>query len=427
MLVYLYHRGYLAPASQYTTLMPESTPEQLDHLESQLQAYLAQPPFWLRFPADIDRRFEDLGRPIRLTRFLKAGWLALLFFDLLAINDYFTEPGSFQIAWMVRFLLVTPLSVAVLLLMPGKWMARWQGWALASLLVFAAGGLSLIALYSDHLRSDYYHFQWLLLVLTGNLLFRFRFRIALQISVLLFLVYAPTVILLVEDSVPDAINAILLMGVVTLISLIAKHRMELDNRITYSLKTLQKIAQYRLKQANKALAKQASRDGLTGIYNRRTLDENYPKLWRHAQRKRRPISILFIDVDYFKRYNDTYGHAAGDECLCWLAGLLQNAARRPLDFAARFGGEEFCIVLPDTQPEEAGIVAEQLRARVLSAQRAHTGNPEGCITVSIGVAGGIPENGQAATFYIDQADKALYAAKTQGRNRVRYGRDIPNG
>lgn len=397
-------------------------PERFDQLEQQLQQYLARPPFWLRFPPEIDQQFENQGKPIRLRRFIKVSWLSLLFFDLLAISDFFTSPANYQLAWCIRLLLVTPLSAIILLLLPRPWLANWRGSLLSCLLILAATGISLIEILSPapSIHNEYFHLQWLLILLTGNLLFRLRFGTALPVSAVLFLIYAATTIFIARGSLPLSGNAIILMGMVTVISLIAKYRMELDNRISYALKTQQKIAHYRLERANKKLAQQAARDGLTGIYNRRMLDDSYQRLWRQAVRKHRPISVLFIDVDHFKRYNDSYGHAEGDACLCWLADILQATAQRPLDLSARFGGEEFVVVLPDTRPEEAGVVAEQIRARVLSTHRPHAGSKEGCVTVSIGVAGGIPQSSEEINFYIEQADKALYIAKSRGRNQVSY-------
>lgn len=400
---------------------PSRQPERFDHLEQQLQEYLAKPPFWLQFSPEIDQQFENQGKPIRLRRFLKTGWLSLLFFNLLAISDFFVLPDNYQYAWGIRWLLVTSLSTLTLLALPHPRLAPWRSWLLASLLIFAAAGISLIEINTPTAvtRTEYFLLQWLLLLLTGNLLFRLRFRAAVPVSAVLFLIYLLTIIS-TTGIASSSISTIILTGMATIISLIAKRRMELDNRITYALKTQQKIAHYRLEKANKKLSQQAVRDGLTGIYNRRMLDESYQRLWRQAVRKRRPISVLFIDVDHFKRYNDTYGHAEGDACLCWLADILQATARRPLDLAARFGGEEFVVALPDTRPEEAGVIAEQIRAKVLSANRVHQGSPEGCVTVSIGVAGGIPQSGEDINLYIEQADNALYIAKSRGRNRVGY-------
>lgn len=400
------------------------THEALSALEDQLRQYLSRPAFWMRFPPEIDQRYENLRRPYRLKRFQRIGWISLALFNFLALTDCFFLPGSYINAWIIRLLLVTPPVAVILLLLPKDWMIPWRTWALSVAQIIVAAGLAGIGYHAAHGHPQHLHFQWLLLILTSNLLIRPRFSVALPTSAILFAIYAFSVIYSLEREIIPAFNAILLFGVATLICLMAMRRTEQDSRITYALKTQQKIIHQRLARANRRLAKEASRDGLTGIYNRRTLDDNLDRFWRHAMRRRRPISMLFVDVDHFKSYNDTYGHAAGDECLRWLAGTLEAFAHRPLDFAARFGGEEFVLVLPDTTPEDAGIIAEQIRARVLSASRPHSACTEGYVTVSIGVAGGTPREEHDAKMLLEAADKALYMAKKQGRNRVRYAAEL---
>lgn len=396
----------------------------LSELEDQLRQYLARPPFWMRFPASIDQRYENLRRPYRLKRFQRIGWISLVLFDLLSLTDCFFIPNNYHNAWNIRLLFVSPSVAIILLFLPKNWMVTWRTWALSLVQVIVAAGLVGIGQLAAFEHPQYIYFQWILLILSSNLLIRPRFCVALPISLLLFVIYSVSVICTLEREFISALHAILLFGLVNLICLVAMRRTEQDSRITYALKTQQKIVLQRLARANRRLAKEASRDGLTGIYNRRTLDENLERFWRHAKRRHRPISLLFVDADYFKRYNDTYGHAAGDECLRWLAGLLESFAHRPLDFVARFGGEEFVLVLPDTTPEDAGIVAEQIRACVLSANRPFASNAAGCVTVSIGVAGGTPEAQKSAKTLLEAADKALYLAKTQGRNRVCYATEL---
>ncbi|SFN33062.1 diguanylate cyclase (GGDEF) domain-containing protein [Formivibrio citricus] len=398
--------------------------DELTQLEDQLRQYLACPSFWMRFPAEIEQRYEDLRSPYRLRRFQRVGWISLILFDFLALADCHFLPGSYPDAWTIRFLGVTPLLCLILLILPRHWMAAWRNFAVSAALVIVAVGLAGIGYLAPPEHPQHLYFQWLLLILATNLLIRPHFWVALPTTLVLFAIYAFSVIFSLERGIAPALNALLPSGIVLLICLTAMRRMEQDSRITYALKTQQKINHQRLASANRKLAKEASRDGLTGIYNRRMLDDNLNRFWRHAMRRHRPISVLFVDADYFKRYNDTYGHAAGDECLRWLAALLESFAHRPLDFVARFGGEEFVLVLPDTTPEDAGIIAEQIRARVLSANRPHSTSMEGCITVSIGVAGGTPREGQIASMLLEAADKALYMAKKQGRNRVRYAAEL---
>jgi diguanylate cyclase (GGDEF)-like protein len=160
-------------------------------------------------------------------------------------------------------------------------------------------------------------------------------------------------------------------------------------------------------------------DPLTDIPNRRCFDDRIALEWRRAIREKHPISFMMMDVDKFKTYNDTYGHPQGDGLLKSLARIFSAAARRPSDIAARLGGEEFGVLLPDTELTGALEVAEEIRSRV-EALRVFTANGkiETRTTISIGVISAVPEAGSSVADFIARADTLLYAAKEGGRNRV---------
>ncbi|WP_445658582.1 sensor domain-containing diguanylate cyclase [Achromobacter sp. NCFB-sbj8-Ac1-l] len=169
------------------------------------------------------------------------------------------------------------------------------------------------------------------------------------------------------------------------------------------------------------LEKEAQTDGLTGIANRRTFDETLQREWQSAIREGKPLSLLFLDADRFKRYNDRYGHQEGDELLKILALTLRGKARRPRDLAARYGGEEFVALLPDTSQAQALEIAETIRQAVVGLCAQHEDNEGGIVTVSIGVATRIPKPGDDAASLVEAADAAVYRAKESGRNRVIAG------
>ena len=142
-------------------------------------------------------------------------------------------------------------------------------------------------------------------------------------------------------------------------------------------------------------------------------------MWKDAIRKTQPLSILFFDLDFFKAYNDTYGHAKGDEVLRRFADVLaETAARRPLDLAVRNGGEEFIVVLPDSSIEVAVEIAQRLIKRLAHLAIPHEASSFGVLTASVGVASGQPKSDQLSSEYVEQADVAVYRAKENGRNRV---------
>jgi diguanylate cyclase (GGDEF)-like protein len=163
----------------------------------------------------------------------------------------------------------------------------------------------------------------------------------------------------------------------------------------------------------------AERDGMTGLYNRRIFDDYIERLWRQSRREGAGVAIIFIDIDFFKVYNDLYGHQAGDDCLKRVAECIARGAKRPFDFAARYGGEEFVLVLYGPPDDYARSVPEQIHRDVLALEIPHGGSLVAKnVTVSIGLALARPETGRSLAGAIQTADEALYQAKREGRNRV---------
>jgi diguanylate cyclase (GGDEF)-like protein len=175
-----------------------------------------------------------------------------------------------------------------------------------------------------------------------------------------------------------------------------------------------------LTEANCELQRLSLSDALTCIGNRRYLDEFLEREWRRALREQRQLSVVMLDIDYFKLFNDTYGHVAGDDCLRRVAGILTATIRRTTDFVSRYGGEEFVVVLPATSEQGALTVAEKIRRAVEALAIPHEKSPlAGVVTVSIGVAAIVPMRDSDVGLLLTAADRALYQAKTAGRNAVR--------
>lgn len=175
----------------------------------------------------------------------------------------------------------------------------------------------------------------------------------------------------------------------------------------------------RLRNANQALRELSSIDPLTGAANRRYFDRFVREEWARGVRSYRPVSLLMVDIDEFKAYNDNYGHVAGDEVLRRVAEALAQGVRRSVDFLARYGGEEFVVILPNTAQEGAATVAEALRARVEGLEIPHELSlPGKIITISIGAASFVPQADVPWSQLVEAADRALYRAKEAGRNRV---------
>ncbi|MBF0101000.1 MAG: diguanylate cyclase, partial [Desulfobacterales bacterium] len=191
----------------------------------------------------------------------------------------------------------------------------------------------------------------------------------------------------------------------------------LERSIRYAIG--RKQAELALQTANKNLQELVIIDALTQIANRRRFDEYLTQQWKILQREHRSLSLIMCDIDFFKAYNDTYGHQKGDVCLHTVAQTIQNYVNRPGDLVARYGGEEFAAILPTTDMKGAFYVAEQMRLAVQALQIQHEKSlVDQFVTLSLGVAEIIPRLDQPTELLIERADKALYIAKQQGRNQV---------
>ena len=185
----------------------------------------------------------------------------------------------------------------------------------------------------------------------------------------------------------------------------------------FSIEERHRLEQH-LKQANETLAELALLDPLTGVHNRRSFDAAMRAEWAKALRSELPVSMIYLDIDFFKKYNDTYGHQSGDECLRSVAGCLIAGVRGASDCVARYGGEEFVVLLPETATDSARATAERIAERIFALRIPHSGSSFGVVTASFGIATANPSRGGQPAELIRLADDALYTAKLGGRGRI---------
>jgi diguanylate cyclase (GGDEF)-like protein len=342
--------------------------------------------------------------------------------DLFLFADHYLSPVSFRRDLIVRLLLITPLALTVslsLLLQPGERFREVSITILSSL-----AGLTHLYLESgkDMVVSAYVQPGVLAVVLFTNVVMRLQFPYAVATSAVMlvgdiFFLRLDS-FLLIEQKI---LGLGLALGTIcaTLISNYGSNR---EERLNYLLRLREELLVADLNRMNAKLQRRSESDALTGLANRHSFDMQYAKLWREAVTAESPISVVVVDVDHFKRINDVYGHLYGDEVLKRIGSLLLQALRVKGDFAARFGGEEFVILLPNTDQTAALQVAERLRRLVelsgFPALDPSDPRPDVKATVSCGVAMTVPTALEGRQMFLDAADKAMYRAKTMGRNCV---------
>ncbi|MDD4363483.1 MAG: GGDEF domain-containing protein [Atribacterota bacterium] len=213
------------------------------------------------------------------------------------------------------------------------------------------------------------------------------------------------------------ILAVILLFTILVINRVKRLNTKLEQEVKKRTRELNDTNK-KLQKANEQLKKFSMVDGLTNIPNRRYFDRALQKTWNISKREKMPLALIMLDIDYFKNYNDTYGHLAGDQSLIKVANVIKNNLKRPGDFVARFGGEEFVVLLFNTTEDGALAIAENLRSGVESLDIKNEGSIQKVITISLGISVTIPGNILNPENLIEAADQAMYQAKKEGRNRV---------
>lgn len=401
-----------------------SRQEDIDVVDRQIRMFSRMRFQWPIFPSALEERFEQDTAERRSKRLWLEGLIAILLFDLFLIADYFSSPADFRRAFVVRMLIITPLCLIVnasVLQRPGKTVRETS-------IAFAASLAGLTQLYLESNKSAaasaYVQPAVLAVVLFINIVMRLRFPYAVVTSMVML---GGDGIFLHMDKMLTHQEKILGIGLAIgtiAITLVANYSVNREERLNYLLKLRDELMVRDLNRLNAQLLRRSESDALTGLPNRHSFDTQYAELWKRSIASGTALSVIVIDVDHFKKLNDRYGHLYGDEVLRRIGSLLQQALRAKDDFVARFGGEEFVILLPATPQIAAVHVAERVRKMVELAgfpaldasQQPYDSNT--VATVSCGIATAYPVPHDAADRLLEAADKAMYKAKANGRNCV---------
>lgn len=393
--------------------------EELLNLGPEIEKCRAKGFSLLVFPLIIEQIFLADTLESRRKRFFILGIIAIAMYNLFLFTDREMLPDIYLTAWKIRLGIFTPLMIICLLLMRLPAFARFLDFITDFLLLLASASIIVMLELSRHPNVVHYHTGIILIVMFGNIVVRLRFWHAFGVSLLTFLLYVLAVSRIEMMPPPVAINSSVVLLSAIIISLLANYQMENDQRANYLRELLTEIETIRLKETKAQLEQLSSSDDLTGLANRRHFDACLDAEWKMAVNYRSPLSLLFLDVDDFKPYNDHYGHQAGDVCLRKIAAVLRQTIRRPQDICARYGGEEFVVLLPNTFQENAAQLAENIRKGVERGKIPHIhSRAASYVTVSIGIASMMPRPGLDQNILIEMTDKALYKAKEMGRNRV---------
>jgi diguanylate cyclase (GGDEF)-like protein len=360
---------------------------------------------WLRFEPALEAEFRQAYRAESLPQLRRNLWLAVVFVaGFSALAHVSLAPEVNRLMDLIRVAALAPILLVGLAVVHSGWYHRRYplaaavgapifGVAIVVLAVIAARhGVNMIS--TVVITTIYIYFML-------GVLFYAAFGAAAAVFAS-YLVAAP----LADLATPLIVVDVGVLVCTNVIGAMVCYSLERSRRTNFLEERL--------------LIETASRDGLTGIRNRRMFDEHVDRLWREALRDQTPLALLLIDIDHFKAYNDYYGHQAGDERLRRVAWALDGVARRPLDLAARYGGEEFAIVLYDVRREHVEDAARRIQASIAALEIEHLASPASGkrLTVSVGAACVTPSLNRTHYGFIQLADEALYAAKERGRNCV---------
>ena len=372
----------------------------------------------LDFVPALEARFEQDTESER-RRFLRNRLLAaVLVFTLFQFDDYFIAPDAFWASAALRFGIVVPALLAAAMMQSLRLTPLAREFTAFSCAVLVALDLAAINLISGAPNHFHLLYGFLLLLVYANVFVQLRFRFAAATGAVTLAIVLALLPANAATSTAVKVNLLLMVTSAVSVTLVGNYRLEWERRQTYLLRLRETLRGDDLSARNQRLQDLSYRDWLTGLANRRLLEHYLEEAFTRGEVGAGEIGMLMLDVDFFKNYNDRYGHPAGDACLQALATLLRGHMRAGVDLLARYGGEEFLAVLPGQGLPACLRIAERIRRAVEEAALPHEASPNGLVTLSIGVVAGQAGLAMDPETLIQSADAALYAAKQAGRNRI---------
>jgi diguanylate cyclase (GGDEF)-like protein len=375
-----------------------------------LEAYIAQKHKRLAFPRELEALYDQRMESYRRQVMAKGILPTVSVYNAFLIADILLLPQTALIATILHLAVVTPIIFLVAFLYP-RTPNKLLREAFRTFIPFMmVAQIMYIYAQSTGIGADQYQYLAVMTVIYMNINLRFGFGLAMASTLLLVATYL-AVLLPGQSPVEVKFTGTCMMGAAAYLTLMANRRMEQDVRFGF----LRRLQDQLRREAAEKVSKQ---DAMTGLANRRMLDEVVAGLWTEGAQDHALAAVVMIDVDHFKPFNDRYGHAAGDKCLVQVASVIAGELDRQENLAFRFGGEEFLLLLPGIDINDAVRIAERLRIEIENVAIPHEDlGPRGVVTASFGVAAG-PVSAHSFAELLSAADAALYAAKRNGRNQV---------
>lgn len=402
--------------STFTRLIQEAD----DILEFEKFCFSAKenPLLLLRFPKNIEKHFRNFCFESDKYKNILFIIIGCFFYNIFAVMDKLMINDIYPLAWKLRFLVVTPMALSVILILK----KTKKPFIMDSLLTFLLlTGIICIFFIVNISQSEFvsHYYVGVFVVCTAGILV---YKISLQYKILFSLsaVFLHIPFFYFNQTIPFEVKINLFAVSVSLIivSLLSAAERELNYKKAFVYGLIQEITKYSLKRKNKFLENLSNKDELTGLANRRFLKQHLKRLITQTGNGIFPIAVLFTDIDDFKKYNDGYGHAQGDECLKKVSEVLNSNANRKFDLAARVGGEEFILLFPFTDKKDASGIANKILKTIHHINIPHEYSKVAPhVTISIGVSF-IDIDNQDIDLALNQADQALYQAKETGKNKA---------
>lgn len=375
-----------------------------------LESYMAEKRTRLSFPPALEKLYDQQMEGYRRKVMTRGVLPAVVIYNVFLLADLLLLPETLLLAAMLHFVVVTPIILVAAIFFLRAKRHRLRELSAAAIPFMMVAQIMFIYAQNEGVAADQYQYLAVMIVIYMNVNQRFGFRLAAASTLLLTVTYL-AVLLTGHSPFEVKFTGSGLMASAAYLSLMANQRMEQDVRYNF-------LRSLRDRLRRESAEDVARRDALTGLANRRQLDEVVSSIWSSDLQQPSLIAVIMADIDYFKPFNDRYGHGAGDACLKRIAGAIASELRNEGDLAVRLGGEEFLLLLQTTDMSEAVRVAERVRRQIESIAIPHEElGPRGVVTTSLGVASG-PVSAHSFTELLAGADAALYAAKRNGRNQV---------